>query len=488
MAARLMNLVNKQSDMSQNKSTHFTTQQWSILTVVLASYLVILLDTSIVITGLPQIRDELGFSRTGLSWVQNAYTLSFGGLLLLGARAGDLLGRKRVFSVGLALFVLASLVIGLSQSAAMLIAARAIQGLGAAILAPSTLALLSISFAEGQERVKALAYYAATAGIGASLGLLLGGVFAGWLSWRVGFFINIPIGLILLVLAQKILPETEQMQGKFDLKGAVLSVIGMAALVYGIESVANLGWNDFTVMTSIIIGVALLAWFILHEKTASHPLMPLRLFASRIRVGAYLGRMLFLGAMVGFFFFSTQMLQGVLGFSAAQAGMGFLPMTVTTFLTSMMVPRLTQKWGNDTLLLVALLLASLGMFSLAQVNEFSNYWFNVALPMVLVGLGNGAALGPLTISGVTGVSKQDAGAASGVVNVAHQIGGTLGLSVLVVVFASAGKGADQALSGLAYQLNTGFIGSMVMLLLAAVVIFYINIQSWQKQTSVSVNG
>ncbi|MED5524858.1 MAG: MFS transporter [Pseudomonadota bacterium] len=447
----------------------FTRHQWAVLSVVLASYLLIILDISIVVTGLPQIRDTLGFSHTGLSWVQNAYTLTFGGLLLLGARAGDLLGRKRLFLIGLSLFILSSFAIGLAQSPAFLISARAVQGIGAAVLAPSTLALLSVSFGEGEQRVKALSFYAATAGIGSTLGLVLGGFFAGWLSWRVGFFINVPLGLLLLWFAYRALDETPVHTGQFDALGSISSTLGMGALVFGIEFAADHGWQMPAVKASLSVGTLLLAFFAYHESRTEHPLLPLRLFASRERLGAYIGRMLFVGAMVSFFFFSTQLLQGVMHFSPIQAGFAFMPITLATFVASVTVPRLTRRFGNNAVLLSALLLLILGMGVLSLAGPHSHYLSAVALPMVLIGLGNGAALGPLTIAGVAKVASRDAGAASGLVNAAHQLGGTLGLSVLVVVFAGAGTSANPVVR-LGQRLSACFEGATVMLLLALVFI------------------
>jgi MFS family permease len=216
----------------------------AVLTIILVSYLMMVLDISIVITALPKIHDGLGFSATGLSWVQNAYTLAFGGLLLLGARAGDILGRRRMFVAGIALFTAASLAIGLSQSPAWLIGARALQGVGAAVLAPSTLALLSTNFAEGPQRTRAVAYYGAVAGVGASIGLVLGGVLADLLSWRVGFFINLPIGIALMLAARHCLTETDRRAGELDLAGALSSTFGMTMLVYGIVRSAVAGWSD----------------------------------------------------------------------------------------------------------------------------------------------------------------------------------------------------------------------------------------------------
>jgi EmrB/QacA subfamily drug resistance transporter len=436
----------------------------AVLGIILVSYLMIVLDISIVITGLPKIQQSLNFSHTDLSWVQNAYTLAFGGSLLLGARAGDILGRRRMFIVGLGLFTAASLAIGLAPSATSLIAARAIQGIGAAILAPSTLALLTTHFAEGPERTRALSYYAAVAGIGASLGLVLGGLVADWLSWRVGFFINVPIGLALMLAAHRILAESERRSGNFDLGGALTSTLGMTALVYGIVRAATTGWSN--AVTVVALGVLLLVLLILNEWHAKQPIMPLRLFASRERVGAYAARVLYLGGMMGFWFFTTQFLQGVLGYTPLLAGLAFLPTTIPNFASAIAVPKLTKLLGNGPLLAVGIASAVIGMLWLAQVSAESSYLFGVALPMILIGVGQGGALGPLMIAGVSGVAPEDACAASGLVNATHQPGGSLGLAILVVVFASAEVGAAGSQQVLAHRIATAFGAGAVMLALA----------------------
>ncbi|WP_199031251.1 MFS transporter [Ralstonia sp. ASV6] len=441
----------------------------AVLAIVLVSYLMIVLDISIVIAALPKLRDELGFSATGLSWVQNAYTLALGGLLLLGARAGDILGRRRMFITGLAVFSLASLAIGVAQSAAWLLAARAVQGAGSAILAPSTLALLTTHFSEGPERTRAVGYYGAVAGIGSSIGLVLGGVLAGWLSWRVGFFINLPIGLALLLAARRWLDETPRHAGRFDLVGALSSTLGMSALIYGIVRSASAGWSDTLTVATVVAGVLLLVGFVWNEARAPQPIMPLRLFAHRERAGAYAVRVLFLGAMVGFWFFATQFLQGVLGYSPFEAGLAFLPATLANFAAAMAVPRLTRRIGNGRLLACGLTLALIGLAWLSNVGADTAYVSGVALPMLLIGLGQGASLSPLTVAGITGVAAEDAGAASGVVNVAHQLGGSLGLGILVVVFAAAG-GVGDARTLLAHRIASSFAAGSVMLALALVLV------------------
>jgi EmrB/QacA subfamily drug resistance transporter len=447
-----------------------TTSRHAVLAIILVSYLMIVLDISIVITALPKILLSLQFSASGLSWVQNAYTLAFGGLLLLGARAGDILGRRRMFISGLALFSAASLLVGLAQTANWLLAGRALQGVGAAILAPSTLALLATNFAEGPERTRAVAFYGAVAGIGASAGLVLGGILTDWISWRVGFFINLPIGLALILGALRYLQETERRAGQLDLGGALSSTLGMIALVYGIVHSVSSGWHDPLTATSLLAAILLLLWFVRHEGHAVQPIMPLRLFASRERSGAYLARMLFLGGMMGFWFFMTQYLQGVLGFSPFQAGLAFLPMTLTNFAMALAVPAGTRRIGNAALLASGLCLTLLGMIWLSQLTTSTAYLSGIVLPMALVGLGQGATLSPLTVSAVTGVSAEDAGAASGLVNVAHQLGGSLGLSILVVVFAAASSSLGNTRDLLATRVATALGAGCLLLALALIVV------------------
>jgi EmrB/QacA subfamily drug resistance transporter len=409
----------------------------TVLAIIVASYLMIVVDISIVITGLPQIQSTLGFSAAQLSWVTNAYTLAFGGLLLLGARAGDILGRRRMFIAGLSVFTLASVAIGVGQSAVWLLVARAVQGAGAAVLAPSTLALLSTHFAEGPARTRALSLYAAAAGVGATLGLVLGGLFADLVSWRAGFFINLPIGLLLIVAARRHIAETATRPGRFDLGGAASSTLGMTSLVFGLVRAAEAGWQDEFALAALAAGGLMVLAFVLIERRAGQPVLPLRLLANRERAGAYAARMLFMAGAVGFWFFSTQFLQGVLHLRPLQAGLAFLPVTLPNFASAIAVPRLARRYGSEALLLAGLLLGATGLVWLGQADSQASYWVNIAPPMVLIGLGQGLLLGPLTAAGVAGVAREDTGAASGLVNVAHQLGGALGLGVLVLVFAGA---------------------------------------------------
>jgi hypothetical protein len=274
----------------------------------------------------------------------------------------------------------------------------------------------------------------------------------------------------MMLAAPRVLPETERRSGRFDVAGALSSTAGMVALVYGLVRSAEAGWSDPLTVGTLVAGVVLLALFVLNEWRAAQPIMPLRLFASRERTGAYLGRLLFLGGMLGFWFYVTQYLQGVLGFSPLETGFAFLPTTVVNFAVALAVPWLTRRLGNARLLAGGILVAAIGMAWLSRVSADSSYLTGVALPMLLIGAGQGGVLAPITAAGVAGVAPEDAGAASGLVNVFHQIGGSLGLGILVTVFAAAGSAALDGRDLLAHQIGAALAGGAVLLALAFVVV------------------
>ena len=443
----------------------------AVLGIILATYLMIVLDVSVVIAALPQIQSSLHFSATNLSWVQSAYTLTFGGLLLLGARAGDILGRRRMLVAGIVLFTLASLAGGLAPSAAWLLGARAVQGVGAAIAAPSTLALLTTTFREGRERTRAIAYYSAVAGGGGSVGLVLGGMLTDWISWRWGLFVNVPIGLAIVLLAPRFLPETERRSGRFDVTGALTSTLGMTALVYGFVRAASDGWLDPFTLASFAAGAVLLAAFVVTERRAEQPITPLHLFASRQRSGAYIARVLVTGGMFSSFFFMTQYLQGVDGYSALQAGLAFLPMTAVMFAMGRVVPSLVRRFGNTPVLIAGLTLAVIGLGWLSRLTAGTGYFPHIAVPLAILGIGIGIAFAPLTTAGIAGVAPGDAGAASGLLNVSQQLGGSLGLAILITLFAAAESGsASSARQELAHAVSVSLTGSVVFLALALAVV------------------
>jgi EmrB/QacA subfamily drug resistance transporter len=455
--------------MSRSAPSTSPTNKTAILAIVLVSYVMIVLDISVVLTGLPKIHQDLGFSESNLAWVQSAYTLTFGGFLLLGARAGDILGRRRMLIIGLAIFTTASLAIGASQSAGWMLAWRAIQGIGAAILAPSTLALLQTNFAEGQERTRAVSYYSAAAGVSATIGLVLGGILADWVSWRMGFYINLPIGVGMIIAARAYIPETPRYPGKLDILGALTSTAGMSALVYGFIRSARSGGRDPVTIVMLAGAVILLAVFVVIERLARQPILPLRLFASSKRSGAYAARVLYLGAMVGFFFFTTLYLQEVVGYGPALTGLAFVPATILNFPFAIAVPRLVRRFTPNRVMVAGILVGIVGMAWLSRASADSGYLVSVALPMVLIGISQGLTLSPLTSAGVAGVDHKDAGAASGAVNVAHQLGSSVGLSVLVAT-AAIGSGHLIGRDFTAYRVTTAFDTATVMLALAFLVV------------------
>jgi len=458
----------------------------AILAIILVSYFMILLDNSVIFTGLPSIRADLQMSPTELSWVQDAYVLVFGGLLLLGARAGDLVGRRRLFVVGLIVFGTASLLIGLAPAGWWMIAARAVQGIGAAIVAPTSLALITAYF-EGQARSRAVAWYAATAGIGASLGLLVGGALTEWISWRAAFLVNVPIAIAMVIGARAVLTETPRLRGSFDVVGALSATLGMGALVFAIIESGVTGWGSARVVVPLLVGLGLLAVLVLNESRVAQPVMPLRLFRSRERSGAYAARMLYLGAMIGFFFFTTQLMQDGLGFSPLQAGLGFLPMSLVNFAVALAIPRLGARISNAVLLAGGTALTLVGMAWLSRAGVADAYLTSVALPMVLVGAGQGLAFAPLTNAGIAGVAPADAGAASGLVNTAHQLGTALGLAVLSAVALRAGAGASGA-DAVAEHVSAALTGSSVLLAFALVVALVLVVPAGRSKGALPVPG
>jgi len=453
----------------------------AILGIILASYFMVLLDNSVIFTGLPSIRSGLELSPAALSWVQDAYTLVFGGLLLMAARAGDIVGRRRLFRIGLAIFGTASLLIGLAPAGWWMIAARAVQGIGAAIVAPTSLALITTYF-DGEARNKAVAWYAATAGIGASLGLLVGGALTEWISWRAAFLVNVPIAVALIVWSSTVLTETPRRTGRFDVIGALGATLGMGAVIFGIIESAEAGWGSARVQIALALGAVLLIGLVVHEGRVQQPILPLRLFRSRERSGAYTARLLYLGAMIGFFYFTTQLLQDGLGFSPLQAGLGFLPMTLVNFVVALMVPRLSARLSNGTLLATGTALTLAGMAWLSRIDPLDTYLVDVALPMILVGAGQGLAFGPLTNAGIAGVDSADAGAASGLVNTAHQLGMALGLGVLVALSANTGSNLDGP-AAVTDHVGTALTGGTVLLVVALVVVLTVIVPAARHRSS-----
>jgi EmrB/QacA subfamily drug resistance transporter len=401
----------------------------------------IILDMTVVNIAMPRIENGLHFSLTSLSWVLNGYMLTFGGLLLLGGRAGDILGRRRMFVAGIAIFTLSSLVGGLATTSGMLLAARAIQGVGGALASPAVLALVVSAFPEGRERTRALAIYTGVVTGGSSLGLVLGGVITQWLSWRWVLFINVPIGVVVLAITPLFVSETPRRPGRFDLAGAVTSTGGVAALVYGFIQAASSGWRDRVGLVSFAVAIAALAAFVVTETRARQPIMPLRLFADAGRSGSFVTRLLLVAGMLGMFYFLSQYVQEILGFSPLRAGVAFLPLTIALFAVSRLAPRILPVFGPRRLMIVGMLPVIAGMAWLWRVAPGTGYWDGAFGPMLLFGVGMGIVFVPLTTASLAGVRPEDSGAASGMVNVMQQVGGSLGLSVLVAVFGTVHRDA-----------------------------------------------
>ena len=405
-----------------------------VLAVILTCQLMVVLDATIVNVALPQMQRALGFSPAGLSWVLNAYTLTFGGLLLLGARAGDLLGRRRTFIAGITVFSLASLLGGFAPTGGWLLAARALQGVGAALAAPSSLALLTTMFSAPRDRARALGLFTAVSVSGGALGLILGGTLTQWASWRWVMFVNVPIGIVVILVGRWALPETGRRSGTFDLPGAVFSTLGMTGLVYGFVRAATAGWADVLTLSSFVAGAVLLAAFVVVEKRTAQPITPLSLFADHSRTIANVARGLLFAGMFGMFFFLTQFLQDVLGYSSLATGFAFLPMPVTVFVVSQVSSRVLMNRVNGKVMMLVGIAMAVSGFSLASTLGPDSSYLRVVVSLLLFAFGNGLSFIPLTQAALDGVPAQDAGAASGLVNVTQQLGGTLGVAVLVTVF------------------------------------------------------
>ncbi|MFG2984924.1 MFS transporter [Streptomyces sp. NPDC048258] len=411
------------------------------LFVIASCQLMVVLDITIVNIALPHIQTALGFSTESLSWVVNAYTLAFGGLLLLGGRTGDILGRKRVFIFGVLLFGLASLLGGLAQNEGQLMAARALQGVGGAIASPTSLALITTTFREGPARNRAFGVFAAVSAGGGAIGLLAGGVLVEWLDWRWVFFVNVPIAALIAVMAKKVIRESERHPGHFDLAGALLSTLGMVSLVYGFIRAAQEGWTDPYTLAAFGAAVVLLTLFILNERRSPQPITPLHMFADRNRAGTY-GIMLMLAcAIFGMFFFLTLFVQIVLGFSPLMAGLAFLPVSVVVAVGAGTASQLLPKFGPKPFMVAGALCSAAGLAWLTQTDIHSTYLGSIFGPLLIFGLGMGLQFVSLTLMALSNVADRESGAASGLLNTMQQVGGSLGLSILVTVFGTASRNA-----------------------------------------------
>jgi len=408
------------------------------LLVIATAQLMVVLDATVVYVALPSIQRGLGFSTSSLEWVITAYALTFGGLLLLGGRAGDLLGRRRMFVAGLLLFSAASLAGGLAASPAWLLAARAVQGVGGAVVAPTALALISTTFPEGPGRSRAMGVYASMSGVGGALGLVVGGLLVTYASWNWVLIVNVPIGIAVALAAPWSLGETPRRPGGFDLPGAITGTAGIAAVVYGLSSAVTTAssgshWGDATVVASLAAGVALLVAFAVIEARGRHPLLPPRVLRDRDRLGANL-IMLGVGtANFGVFFFLTLFVQDLLGYSPLREGVAFLPLTVALLAGAAVATRLIGRIGARPLLVAGAAASAGGMYWLSGVTEHSGYAAGLLGPSLVAGFGLGLLFVPLPMVALARVAESDSGVASSLVNTGRQVGGALGLAVLGTV-------------------------------------------------------
>jgi EmrB/QacA subfamily drug resistance transporter len=414
------------------------TNRWLVLVLVCLAQFMVVLDATIVNVALPSIQSDLAFTPGNLAWVINSYTLLFGGFLLLGGRAADLFGRKRVFLAGVVLFSVASMLCGLATSQGMLIAFRALQGLGAALVSPAALSIIMTTFADGAERTKALAAWGAIAASGSAFGLLLGGVLTEAISWQWIFIVNVPIGIAAFVLSLRLVPESKAPDAGrgFDAAGAVLVTGGLVALVYAIVRAESAGWGSSTVLGFGALGLVLLAAFVAVERVHRQPLVRLGIFRTRSLSTANGVMILVMGGMFAMFFFATIYVQEVMGFSPIEAGCAFLPFTVGIIGGSVLAQQLIPRIGVKNQILAGLTLAAIGLLLMTRITAEGDYVTELLPALIVMSFGMGSTFVPLTLIATTNVEVRDAGLASGLFNTSQQVGGALGLAVLATLAAS----------------------------------------------------
>jgi EmrB/QacA subfamily drug resistance transporter len=406
------------------------------LALLAMTQFVIVIDASIVNVALPSIGRALHFSQDNLTWVVNAYTLTFGGFLLLGGRLADLMGRRRMFTLGLIVFSLASLAGGLAQSEPWLIAARAVQGMGAAIVSPAALSIITTTFAEGPERNRALGVWGSVAGAGGAAGVLLGGILTSGLSWRWVLFVNVPIGVICALLSPRVLQESrsEADTRSFDIPGAVTVTAGLALLVYALVNAVNAGWGSAETLLLIACSLVLLAAFLIIELRQRAPLMPFSIFRIRTLRGADTIALLIGMSLFSMFFFISLYMQQVLHYSALRTGISYLPLAVAIILSAGAASAGVTRFGFKPILFVGLLFVASGLYWFSRVpGTGGTFAANILGPSLLAAIGLGLSFVPVTIAAVTGTKPQEAGLASGLVNTAQQVGGALGLAILATI-------------------------------------------------------
>ncbi len=412
-----------------------STNKWLAMALLAAAQFVVVLDASIVNVALPSIGRDLHFSQDNLSWVVNAYVLVFGGFLLLGGRLADLLGRRRLFITGLILFAIASLAGGLAQSEGWLIAARAVQGLGAALLSPAALSLVTVLFAEGAERNKAMGVWGAVAGSGGAVGVLLGGMLTEWAGWEWVLFVNVPIGIAAAMLAPRLLPESRNVgERHFDIAGAVTITAGLSLLVYALVDTNSAGWGSTQTIGLGAIALALIGTFYVIERRQSNPLVPFPgIFRIRTITGINVSAVLIAAALFSMFFFISLYMQNVLGFSPLTTGLAYLPLAGGIIVAAGGAAPLVTRFGFKPVLVTGLTITAGGLVWFSQVSPDGSYVGDVLFPSLLAAIGLGLAFVSMTVAAVSGVETHETGLASGLINTSQQIGGALGLAILATV-------------------------------------------------------
>jgi EmrB/QacA subfamily drug resistance transporter len=450
------------------------TNPWVVLVLICLAQFMVVLDATIVNVALPSIQKDLHLSEGSLQWLVNAYALVFGGFLLLGGRAGDLLGRKRVFLVGLVIFTGASLLDGLASSEGTLVGSRALQGLGAALISPAALSIISTTFAEGAERARALGVWAAIAVGGGAVGLILGGVLTQYFSWPWIFFVNVPVGIVAFVLSLRLIPESRDVleHRSYDLAGAVTVTGGLMALVYAIVDAQSAGWGSAKTLGFFALAVVLLAGFVAVELRTRAPLVRLSIFRIRSLLTANIAMFLAVSGMFAMFFFNTLYIQQVLGYGPLKAGLAFLPFTAGVAISAGLASQFAPRIGVRPVAAVGMLLAAAGLLLLTQLPVHGSYVANVLPSILLSSLGFGLVFMPLTLIATTGLDNEDQGLASGLFNTSQQVGGALGLAVLSTLAASKTSSAGGSPT---YALVVGFhwafaVGAVVMIAALAVMI------------------
>jgi EmrB/QacA subfamily drug resistance transporter len=420
--------------------------KWVVLVLVCLAQFMVILDATIVNVALPSIQTDLGLSEANLQWIVNAYTLVFGGFLLLGGRAGDLIGRKRLFLAGLVVFTVASLLNGLAVNEGMLIGSRALQGLGAAFISPAALSIISTTFEEGTERARALGVWAAIAIGGAAIGLILGGVLTQLFSWPWIFFVNVPVGVVTFFLALRLVPESrdEHAHRAFDVAGAVSVTGGLMALVYAIVKAETAGWGSATTIGFFALSATLLASFVLIELRSKAPLVRLSIFRVRSLLTANVVMLLAASGMFAMFFFNTLYIQRVLGYGPLEAGLAFLPFTAGVMLSAGLASQFAPRVGVRPVAALGMIVTAIGMLLLVRLPVDGSYLVDVLPALLVTSLGMGAVFMPLTLIATTGLQDEDQGLASGLFNTSQQIGGALGLAILSTLAASKTTSAGGA--------------------------------------------